>query len=179
MYALELCQASLDQVYKPNYAGPRLPSPANVLLQLAKGLAYIHSQKLIHRDIKPNNVLISSSGNPVTIKWADFGFCKPVDSQGGHDMSAAPGNSFWMAPELLQRMGHNFSDASQVIQGTTKSDVFAAGCVFFCHLTDGSHPFEGSDGIVANLLAGKPASFESIKFLISVLISIALYILKI
>ena len=52
------------------------------------------------------------SGNSVTIKWVDFCFCKPVDSQGdGHDMSAAPGNSFWMVPELLQCMGHSFPES--------------------------------------------------------------------
>ena len=161
MYALELCQASLDKFYRKDYAGPRLPSPANVLLQLAKGLAYIHLQKLIHRDIKPSNVLISSSTSPATIKWADFGFCKPVDSQGRHEVSVFAGTINWMAPEVIRNTK----------EGTTKSDVFSAGCVFFCHLTNGLHPFDGSGGIiVANISAGKSANFGGIYILVVTLL---------
>lgn len=41
-------------------------------MQLALGLEYLHSQKLIHGDIKPENVVICNSGTEITLKWADF-----------------------------------------------------------------------------------------------------------
>ena len=55
-----------------------------ILLQLAKGLEYIHNKKLIHRDIKPQNVLICiDPGNQqVVMKWGDFGLSKQVNERG-------------------------------------------------------------------------------------------------
>ena len=74
-----------------------------------------------------------------------------------------------MAPELLQRLGHDFKE--EEIRGTTKSDVFAAGCVFSFHLTDGlNHPFEGPQGIVANISTGKSANFGGIYILVVTLL---------
>ncbi|EFX68475.1 hypothetical protein DAPPUDRAFT_260025 [Daphnia pulex] len=60
--ALELCDASLDRLFlleddPKKYRGP-MPPETEVLLQLAKGLEYIHQMGLVHRDIKPQNVLI-------------------------------------------------------------------------------------------------------------------------
>lgn len=46
------------------------------LKQLAAGLAFLHSQNLIHRDIKPQNLLLSESSEHAAIKIADFGFAK-------------------------------------------------------------------------------------------------------
>ncbi len=85
-YAFELCAGSMDQLFLPEnnsrkYKGPPLRRQTKVLLQLAEGLAYIHSNRLVHRDIKPANVLISIT-DPVSLKWADFGLIKET-SDGG------------------------------------------------------------------------------------------------
>ena len=157
---MELCQASLDQVYKPNYDGPRLPSPANVLLQIAKGLAYIHTEKLIHRDITSSNMLISSRTSPSAIKLADIRLFKPVNTPKGHYMSACRGTLYWMAPEMLQYEGRNFNEERK--QSTTQSDVFSSGCVFFCHLTNGIHPFGSGEIIPSNILNGKQVNIHGI-----------------
>lgn len=89
-FVLELCSASLDQCFLTDrdpkkYKGP-LPSDVEVVLQLAKGLEYIHSKKMVHRNIKPENVMISAT-NPVLIKWSDFGLCKPVSHKGTFSMN--------------------------------------------------------------------------------------------
>jgi serine/threonine protein kinase len=62
-FALELCDASLDRLFlnendPKKYRGP-MPTETDVLLQLAKGLMYIHQMKYVHRDIKPSNALIA------------------------------------------------------------------------------------------------------------------------
>jgi serine/threonine protein kinase len=61
-YAMELCAASLDELFlnekeQKKFLVP-MPPETKVFLQLAEGLQYIHEKSLIHRDIKPQNVLI-------------------------------------------------------------------------------------------------------------------------
>jgi len=99
----------MDQLFLPEtdqqkYRGPRLSSDIQVLMQLAEGLDYIHSKGFVHRDVKPNNVLISlpkENGNPPVVKWGDFGSAKQLYF--GYDTylpSGVRGTFCWMAPEL-------------------------------------------------------------------------------
>ncbi|XP_045035389.1 serine/threonine-protein kinase/endoribonuclease ire-1-like [Daphnia magna] len=98
-YALELCDASLDKLFLKSdnpkrYKGP-MPRNIEVFHQLAVGLAYIHSKKLIHRDIKPRNILIKESPDKyqeIIIKWSDFGLAKSVNENGLHSWSGVRGN---------------------------------------------------------------------------------------
>ncbi len=55
-----------------------MPPREDVLYQLATGLEYIHKNGMIHRDIKPQNVLIwvNPKNEQVLMKWADFGVSK-------------------------------------------------------------------------------------------------------
>lgn len=131
---LELCASDLDTFCKGKYSGPSIPSDVEVLIQLTKGLNYIHSNNFVHRDIKPQNILISKT-SPVVMKWADFGFTKPTNISGSCSMSGLLGTSNWLAPEIL-RLGENEKG-----RGSKQSDIFSTGCVFFYFLTRGTHPF--------------------------------------
>lgn len=81
-----------------------MPSEKEVFLQLATGLAHIHETGLIHRDLKPQNVLIHvDNGEKVQLKWADFGLSKPVNENGSCSMSGINrGTDSWYAPEILK-----------------------------------------------------------------------------
>jgi serine/threonine protein kinase len=148
MFALELCDASLDQLFlKENdpkkYRGP-MPPELDVLLQLAKGLEYIHQNGLVHRDIKPENVLIwvNPNTNQVLIKWADFGFSKLVSERGTFSMSGVRGTRDYFAPEILKLLDEIHSAETEIQKrGTVKSDIFAEGLVFGYFLSGGVHPF--------------------------------------
>lgn len=134
----EKCDGSLEQVFQNKYTGPPLPSDAAVVLyQIANGLEYIHSQDMIHRDIKPDNVLISKG----IIKITDFGLSKKITA-GVYEMSGKKGTLSWMAPEVLCWYLEN-QDGNQIVENkfTQKSDIFSAGCVFFMYVTEGKHPF--------------------------------------
>jgi serine/threonine protein kinase len=170
-YALELCQASLDQKFlnetnPAKYRGP-MPPDEEVFLQLAKGLAHIHEKKFIHRDLKPHNVLIwaDSIGEKVLMKWADFGLSKQVNERGSHSISGVKGTDNWFSPEILKimRKGNDGKTTSPDIppRGTVKSDVFSAGLVFGYYLLAGDHPFGPGNNIEENIIKNEPVNLTS------------------
>ena len=93
---MELCAGTLGEVIDKTYKGPAYPSDPIVLYQIADGLDYIHSQKLIHRDIKPDNILISMNGQ---LKLSDFGLSKQISTRDTCSMSGMKGTLLWMAPD--------------------------------------------------------------------------------
>ncbi|KZS21256.1 Lymphokine-activated killer T-cell-originated protein kinase [Daphnia magna] len=171
MYVLELCDASLDQLFLESndpkkYDGP-IPGYIQVFLQLALGLEHIHSKQLIHRDIKPQNVLISktssSQRNEVTIKWADFGLSKHVDEHGFHSWSTSGvrGTRTWYAPEVLKRI--LTPKEAKEVKGSVKSDVFAQGLVFGFLFLKGQHVYGLNENEIRdNVIEKKPINMKKI-----------------
>ncbi len=113
-----------------------MPTDEQVLFQLANGLDYIHSKKLVHREVKPTNVLISIT-NPVQMKYCDFGFSQEVNEKGACTVSKIRGSPDWFSPEEL-RVRYEITRKKRVY---LKSDIFSAGCVFIYFLLRGKHPF--------------------------------------
>ncbi len=173
-----MCDASLEKLFlkedDPNkYRGP-MPPETEVLLQLAKGLEHIHQKGLVHRDIKPQNVLIRSDSTTqqVMMKWADFGLSKQVNERGTFTMSGVKGTLDYFAPEILKLLDEdqiaNDNEKKDIKydkkkkRGTVKSDVFAEGLVFGYFLLGGVHPFGNtSHEIQTNLRTNKPANLPS------------------
>jgi serine/threonine protein kinase len=164
---LELCAASLDQIFldanhPQKYKGPNLPHHFTVFLQLAEGLEYIHSKNLIHRDIKPGNVLIyvDSTDGKITMKLADFGLSKSVNERGSYTMNSGVKGTFtYLAPELLQKLMQNEETLGR---GTVKSDVFALGLVFVYLLLKGHHLYGSNEiEIYNNIVANNQINIKS------------------
>ncbi|KAK3440037.1 hypothetical protein EUGRSUZ_B00365 [Eucalyptus grandis] len=73
-------------------------------LDLAKGLSYLHSQKIVHRDVKTENMLLDKSR---TLKIADFGVAR-VEASNPNDMTGETGTLGYMAPEVLEISGFSY-----------------------------------------------------------------------
>ena len=101
----------------------------NILKSILSGLSYMHSKKIIHRDIKPGNIMIRdplpNEGTEEICKIIDFGLCASLLDKSEealiHDKSGTVG---YLAPEIITKEGKStFYD--------DKVDVFSAGIVFY------------------------------------------------
>ncbi|KAI3980929.1 hypothetical protein MKX01_025494 [Papaver californicum] len=72
-------------------------------LDLSRGLSYLHSKKIVHRDVKTENMLLDSK---LTVKIADFGVAR-VEAQNPSDMTGETGTLGYMAPEVLDGKPYN------------------------------------------------------------------------
>jgi len=107
--ALELCQSTLFEYVETN--GPYPPfnlPPLTLLKQAASGLTHLHHLNVVHRDLKPQNVLISypNSNGFRRAMISDFGLCKKLSITGSvHSLSkrsrGVAGTEGWIAPEVL------------------------------------------------------------------------------
>ena len=124
-----------------------VPDAVLVTLTVADALRHAHELNMIHRDVKPDNILVTRRG---VVKVADFGLAKAIDEDQSLTQSGVGmGTPLYMAPEQARNAKH--VDA--------RSDVYALGATLY-HFLTGGLPFRGESTI--ELLQAKEAGrFES------------------
>jgi eukaryotic-like serine/threonine-protein kinase len=106
----------------------RLPldEAAAYAIEIGRGLAAAHAARMVHRDVKPQNVLIDAEGRA---KVTDFGIARELESDGLTATGRVLGTTDYVSPE--QAMGHNVD---------ARSDIYSLGVVLYEMLT-GAPPF--------------------------------------
>ncbi|XP_012149837.1 serine/threonine-protein kinase PLK1 isoform X2 [Megachile rotundata] len=122
---LEACpRKSLMHVLK--YRGKVTePEARYYMKQMVTGVAYIHSQKVVHRDLKPGNMFLSDR---MIVKIGDFGLATRLDGQCRRVTICGTPN--YIAPEVLYKQAYSY-----------EADVWALGCILYALLV-GQPPFD-------------------------------------
>uniref|UniRef100_A0A8D0X7P3 Mitogen-activated protein kinase kinase kinase 19 n=1 Tax=Sus scrofa TaxID=9823 RepID=A0A8D0X7P3_PIG len=112
--------------------------------QILHGVAYLHENCVVHRDIKGNNVMLMPTG---IIKLIDFGCAKRLawaGLNGTHSdmLKSMHGTPYWMAPEVINESGYG-----------RKSDIWSIGCTVF-EMATGKPPLASMDRMAAMFYIG-------------------------
>lgn len=105
-----------------------------ILTQIYSGLEFLHSNEIIHRDLKCANILLKNSNasrGPLLCKIGDYGFARRLAP--GERATTILGTPLFMAPEILMSNAYSFS-----------ADFWSLGCIFYSCLY-GKRPFHGSN----------------------------------
>lgn len=118
-----------DRIQKKK--GMNIGESIPIIKQILSAIGHAHQGNIIHRDIKPNNVMINSDG---MVKITDFGLAKDQSISRNTVTVQSGGTLFYMSPEHVK--GFNFTDK--------RSDIYSIGMTFYEMLT-GHVPFQNMD----------------------------------
>ncbi|NXY63389.1 M3K19 kinase, partial [Callaeas wilsoni] len=112
--------------------------------QILQGVAYLHDNCVVHRDIKGNNVMLMPTG---VIKLIDFGCARrlawaSLGSTRSELLRSVHGTPYWMAPEVINESGYG-----------RKSDIWSVGCTVF-EMATGKPPLASMDRVAAMFYIG-------------------------
>ncbi|KAF3825861.1 hypothetical protein GH733_006688 [Mirounga leonina] len=99
-------------------------------VQISLGLKYIHDRKILHRDIKAQNIFLSKNG--MVAKLGDFGIARVLNNSMELARTCV-GTPYYLSPEICQNKPYN-----------NKTDIWSLGCVLY-ELCTLKHPFEGNN----------------------------------
>ncbi|CAI9110120.1 OLC1v1010096C1 [Oldenlandia corymbosa var. corymbosa] len=130
---------SINKFIRDHFGGITESVVRNFTRHILCGLAYLHSKKTIHRDIKGANLLVDAYG---VVKLADFGMAKHLN---GHAANLSlKGSPYWMAPELLQSVMQQDSNADLALA----VDIWSLGCTII-EMFSGKPPWSEYEGAAA------------------------------
>ncbi len=124
---------------------------ASMVEQLAQAVFFAHERGVVHRDLKPNNLLIGAGGDPPSLKIADFGLAKVFRDQpsGSTHSGTLLGTPSYMAPEQA---------SGRLSEVGPAADIYALGAILY-ELLSGRPPFRGESAIdtLRQVLLAEPA----------------------
>lgn len=135
--ALELCQYTLDEMISKKTSIKI--EKKELIVQISNSIKHLHSLNIIHRDIKPQNILIGMNHQ---IKLSDYGFSKKLEKD--NISNSVMGSKGWTCPEILTK--------SKI---TKSCDIFSLGCLFYFVYSKGFHPFGESISREHNIMNEK------------------------
>ena len=109
-----------------------VPEAIDIMIQLTEGLAVAHNSYIIHRDIKPQNIMILEDG---MVKITDFGIAMAINAADLTQTNSVMGSVHYLPPEQAAGKG-----------STIKSDIYSLGILFY-EMLSGTMPFRGETAV--------------------------------
>ncbi|CAB4043063.1 serine threonine- kinase endoribonuclease ire-1-like isoform X1, partial [Paramuricea clavata] len=152
MYLIvDLCEETLKEhvesktIEHLRQYGPRM------IKEILRGLEFLHDQGILHRDLKPLNVLVDIEGH---MRLADFGISRVLNEDETTVQTDGKGTEGWMPVEVIESRNQRKKGRFK-----KKSDVQVAGMIAFYILTKGVHPFGSAlYNRMMNILNGNPVN---------------------
>ncbi|KAK7390519.1 hypothetical protein VNO78_25827 [Psophocarpus tetragonolobus] len=146
---LEYCKGGDLSLYIQRHGRVAEATAKHFMQQLATGLQVLRDNNLIHRDLKPQNLLLSRSDEKSVLKIADFGFARSLQPRGLAETLC--GSPLYMAPEIMQLQKYD-----------AKADLWSVGAILF-QLVTGRTPFTGNNQIqlLQNIMKSTELQFPS------------------
>lgn len=112
---------------------------AHIMRQVLKGIQYLHSLGIVHRDLKLENIVLLDSSNMPHVKIVDFGLSKCTTEDG--QLQTLCGSPQYLAPEMLSTQPSQLPFSLDLARGYTPAvDMWSAGVVLYT-LLSGMYPF--------------------------------------
>jgi len=103
---------------------------SDIMRNVFIALEFLHRNNIVHRDVKPDNILCPTSSWPLDVKLADFGLSNFLSEDGHHTLSSGVGTPYYVAPEMVQKRCYGCS-----------VDMWSCGVLLFLLLA-GRFPFK-------------------------------------
>lgn len=147
---LEYCEGGDLAAYIHRHGKVSEAVARHFMRQLARGLQVLQEKHLIHRDLKPQNLLLSSYESIPLLKIGDFGFARSLTPQEGLADTLC-GSPLYMAPEIIQNKKYD-----------AKADLWSVGAILF-QLVTGRPPFDGNSQfqLFQNILTSTELQFPA------------------
>ena len=147
-----VCGETLEE--RLTHGPPAMPEIERYSLQILDALGYIHSQGIVHSDLKPANIIIDPNDN---VRLIDFGIIRTASAEIAADIKEIRGTLHYMSPEQAEGMPFD-----------VRSDLFSFGVTLY-ELCTGAKPFSGDYdmAVVYAILYEEPVPPEKINFAIS------------
>jgi serine/threonine-protein kinase/endoribonuclease IRE1 len=149
---LDLCEETL----KEHVCAQRLEylqdHGSRMIKEILSGIEFLHSRKILHRYLKPSNVLVDLEGH---MRLADFGLSRVLNEEETTVHTGAKGTRDWMPTEVIEAINKEEKGRFK-----KKSDVQVAGMIAFFILTKGEHPFGPALERMLNISKGNPVNLD-------------------
>ena len=149
---LDLCEETLNDHVLSQTAERLQQHGPRMIKEILTGLKFLHDLDILHRDLKPLNVLVDVEGR---MRLADFGLSRVLKEEQTTVHTHGKGTQDWMPPEAIEAQNENCKGRFK-----KKSDIHVAGMIAFFILTKGEHPFGPPHKRMTNILEGNPVDLK-------------------